>query len=162
MNPQELLTLAEKLVAGVISDDSGHYSDTELRKAVSCAYYAMFHTLCKCCADMLVGRDSEGELAKERWIQAYRALDHGQARKRCNNSKEIGKSPPEVQKFAELFVEMQHQRHEADYSPDATPPHSSVRQSIMEVRTAITQFQNVPDEHLRLFAVYLLTNIRQN
>ena len=45
MSPLELIALARALVNGVITGGAAPVSQTELRRAVSCAYYAMFHTL---------------------------------------------------------------------------------------------------------------------
>ena len=117
MNPDDLLTIAEKLVPGGVAGAPGHPSDTELRRAISCTYYALFHALCRCCADQVVGQNPTGLLAEQKWEQVYRALDHGPAKRRCNNNQEMGKFPPEVQRFAEMFVDLQQQRHEADYNP---------------------------------------------
>ena len=161
MNPDDLLTIAEKLVAGGVAGAPGHPSDTELRRAISCTYYALFHALCRCCADQMVGQNPTGPLAEQKWEQVYRALDHGPAKRRCNNNQEMGKFTPEVQKFAEMFVDMQQQRHQADYNPKSAFTQSSVQQSVTEARTTIAQFQSAPADDRRLFAVYLLVNIRQ-
>ena len=161
MNPDDLLTIAEKLMAGGMVGAPGHPSDTELRRAISCTYYAMFHALCRCCAYSMVGQNPTGLLAEQKWEQAYRALDHCAAKRRCNNNQEMGKFTPEVQKFAEMFVDMQQQRHDADYNPNAAFTHSSVQQSVTEAKATITQFQGATADDRRLFAVYLLVNIRQ-
>ena len=77
MNTQDLLIIADQLVAGGIVSTPGHPSDTELRRALRCAYYAMFHTLCRCCADSMAGENPTGTLPLEKWEQDYRAPDHG-------------------------------------------------------------------------------------
>ena len=61
-------------------------TDTELRKAVSCAYYAMFHTLCRAYADVMVGPHAGSRLEQELWNMAYRTFDHGPVRSKCNDA----------------------------------------------------------------------------
>ena len=60
---------------------------SNLRRAMSTVYYAMFHCLAKCCADTIVGGRGATR-SSAAWTQAYRALDHGQARNRCANQKD--------------------------------------------------------------------------
>lgn len=161
MNPAELLELAKQLVAGGMITSPGHPSDTELRRAVSCVYYALFHTLCRSCADALAGQNPTGILAREKWTQVYRGLDHGPAKSRCNNNQETGKFVPEIRKFAEVFVDLQQHRHEADYNPDAVFNQSQVQQFITEAETTTDQFNGTSADARRLFAVYLHVRIRQ-
>ena len=162
MNPDDLLNIAEKLVAGGIISTPGHPSDMELRRAISCTYYALFHTLCRCCADELVGQNPTGPLASEKWEQAYRSPDHGAVKDRCNKDKEIQKFPSEIQDFANLLVERQRERHEADYNPNATFTNSAVQQSITEARDTIARFNSASTNDRRSFAVYLLLKIRRS
>ena len=128
---------------------------------MSCVYYAMFHTLCRSCADALAGQNPSSIPARERWKQVYRGLDHGPAKSRSNNNQEIGKFVPEIQKFAEVFVDMQQHRHEADYNPDAVFNQSQVQQFITEAESTIDQFNVTSADDRRLFAVYLHVRIRQ-
>ena len=55
MNPQDLLRIAEGLARGALSSGRGRPRQAELRRAVSAAYYALFHTLALCGASTLVG-----------------------------------------------------------------------------------------------------------
>ena len=68
---------------------------------------------------MLVGGPGASR-SQPAWRQAYRALQHGTARQRCEHQGIIIKFPDEIQDFAERFADMQKKRHEADYDPDAT------------------------------------------
>ena len=45
MNPQDLLRIAEELARGAIGGGRGRPRQAELRRAISAAYYALFHTL---------------------------------------------------------------------------------------------------------------------
>ena len=52
MNPADFIATAKDLVQ---ANTRGRPRETNLRRAVSTAYYALFHGLAECCADMLVG-----------------------------------------------------------------------------------------------------------
>jgi hypothetical protein len=54
---------------------------SDLKRGVSTAYYALFHALARDCADLLVGTgDTRSEPA---WAQVYRTLEHGVAKNSC-------------------------------------------------------------------------------
>ena len=133
----------------------GRPREANLRRAVSTAYYAMFHCLAESCANLLVG-GSGSDRSQPAWNQAYRALDHRPARDRCTRRNVISRFPNEIQNFAHLFVEMQAKRHSADYNPDATFTLPDVIQDIESVEDAIMRFNHAPRKDRRAFAVYVL------
>ena len=128
---------------------------SDLRRAISSAYYAMFHCLARSNADMLVGTTS-AQRSDEAWHQVYRALVHGDAKERCLASKVISKFPREIQDFANHFVTMQTKRHEADYDPDAAYYKSGVQTDIAVAEAVIRDFYSVPAKDRRAFAVWVL------
>lgn len=137
----------------------GRPRQTNLRRAVSTTYYALFHCLAGCCADMLVG--GPGAVRSERaWRQTYRALQHRLARRRCEQGN-IGGFPIEIQDLANLFVNMQTKRHGADYDPGAAFSKLEVVHDIDEAENAIRQFPRAPVRDRRAFAVYLLFDVRR-
>jgi hypothetical protein len=69
----------------LVAPRTGRPRETNLRRAVSTIYYALFHCLAACCADTLVGGPSSNR-SKPAWRQAYRALQHRQANTRCRHS----------------------------------------------------------------------------
>jgi len=73
-------------------------SQANLRRAVSTAYYAMFHCLAACAANALIGRTRDAA-----WHQTYRALEHGKARRACENKAALTAFPLEVRRFADVF-----------------------------------------------------------
>lgn len=159
MNPLELISAARQLASGQSSP--GQPTDAELRRAVSTAYYALFHTLAGCCADLLVG----SELARSDhslhvlWIQTYRGLNHNIARQRCE--KDIVRAfPTAIQNFAQQFAHMQYQRHEADYNPDASLLSEQVLSLIDETEARITDFQNASEADRRAFACYIMFDFK--
>ena len=108
---------------------------------------------------MLVGGPG-AHRSQPAWRQAYRALQHGTARQRCEHQGMIIKFPDEIQDFAERFADMQKKRHEADYDPDATFFKSDVIQDITDAEDVIRYFNSVPARDRRAFAVYVLLLLR--
>ena len=138
---------------------TGRPRETNLRRAVSTTYYALFHCLAACCADMLVG-GAGANRSRPAWRQVYRALQHRQASKRCTKP-DIQRFPDEVQDLANVFANMQRKRHDADYDPEAAFSKPDVIQGITEAEDTIRRFARVPPRARRAFAVYLLFDIRR-
>ena len=82
MRPADFIATARDLVD---SNPRGRPRETNLRRAVSTTYYALFHCLAAAGADLLVG-GAGADRSRPAWRQAYRALQHGPARKRCERS----------------------------------------------------------------------------
>ena len=112
MRPDDCLAIVEAL----INTRNGSPTQAELRKATSVAYYAIFYALCRNTADCFVGAAEAGR-SEWAWRQAYRAVDHGFARRQCLNQRVMARFPPEIRFFAKNFVWLQEQRHAADYDP---------------------------------------------
>ena len=93
-----------------------------LRRAVSAAYYALFHLLTSEAADRLItgpGRESLRAVLR-------RAFDHATMKEACReivkpNAGKLAKGmdgnavPVALKDVAEAFIELQQARHEADY-----------------------------------------------
>ena len=140
----------------------GRPPEANLRRAVSTAYYALFHCLTECCADMLVGGPGS-KRDMDAWLQIYRALDHGTARRRCRDTGAISRFHVGIQDFADKFVEMQGLRHSSDYDPSAqVPTRAEVRQYINDAEGVIRRFPNAPIVERRTFAVHVLMSARRN
>lgn len=155
MTPSNFIVTARDLVG---AGQRGRPRETNLRRAVSTAYYAMFHCLAACCADMLVG-GAGADRSEPAWRQAYRALEHGTVRQRCRAST-IRAFPYGVQKFALVFADMQQKRQRADYAPEVPFTKSLVLQDIVAAAEAIEVFHRTPAKDRRAFAVYVLLNLR--
>ena len=161
MNPVELLRIARHLAAGGVGSGRGRPRQSELQRAVSTTYYALFHTLARCCADLLVGatRTNRDQAA---WEQTYRALEHGYARNQCDNRMSMARVPTEIQEFGKWFVEMQRLRHQADYDPAIAFSRDRVEQLIDDTEVVIAQFNRVPARERRGFATHVLLRLRRD
>ena len=158
MLADDFIAIARDLAARSGNDRPGQAA---LRRAVSAAYYALFHCLANCCADLLVG-SSGSDRSEPAWIQTYRALQHGTARSRCNNQVIIRRFPVEIQEFAHQFTRMQRKREDADYDPSLILAYTDVIGDIELTEQRIARFNSVPDKDRRAFAVYILLNLRNN
>ena len=165
MEPFDLLRIAEQLASGAIGSGVGRPRQAEMRRAISAAYYAMFHALARCCADTLVG-STPARRSRRAWRQTYRALEHRFAKNQCANQSVMGRFPPQIQDFGELFVEMQRLRHIADYDPDPDPETDFARAHIMhliaETSRTITDFQSAYVIDRRAFAAFVLFRLRRD
>lgn len=122
-----------------------------LRRACSTTYYALFHTLCRSCANTMVSDKS----TRRAWVQAYRCLNHGEARQKCITKKHMSQFPAAIQDFANLFVQMQEKRHRADYDPTGVYYKSAVQADIDAARAAMDAFSKCDKRHKQAFVIYV-------
>ena len=153
MEPEHLLQIA----ADLAEINTRRPRRADLCRAVSTAYYALFHCLARTCADSLAGRSGTVG-SRPIWCQVYRSLEHRQARMRCENVP--SRFPDEVREFGQTFADLQSKRHLADYDPDRPIRKSEVIVDIDNVRTAISRFLATPPGVRRDFAVHVLMKVR--
>ncbi len=160
MNWQHLIDTARMLadVSGTAPPPGGP-RQAMLRRAVSTAYYAMFHALCQSNADTLVGASPAGNDIQI-WLQTYRALGHRPARERLASYRSV--SPPAIRNFANLFGNLQEQRHDADYNPRKAFVSSEVTSLIDRAEATTTAFCNTPEPQRRILAICLLLQRNRN
>ena len=160
MNPHDLLRAAYQLA---LEPSVGRPRQANLRRAISTAYYALFHALANCCADMLAG-STRANRSQRAWRQTYRALEHGHAKNQCLNQSAMNRFPYRIRGFGEAFTDMQVMRHVADYDPEPGPEGSYTRAEVLEhierSETAIHEFENAPSADRRAFAIYVLLRLR--
>ena len=158
MNWEQLLDLAEMLAGAPMRGETrGRPQQTYLRKANSAAYYAMFHALANSNADTLIG-SAAAIRSSEEWTATQRALNHGTARNQMLNGSRMATFHSNIQDFAETFITLQVQRHEADYNPNLNTPltrRQTVR-NIRRARDATNAFLAAPPQERRRFATHLL------
>ena len=106
MNWEQLLELAEMLANPPGHGETrGRPQQTHLRKAISAAYYAMFHALANSNADTLVGSTSSIRNSTE-WTRTQRALNHGIARAQIIKN-EMVTFDSAIQDFGNTFLTLQ-------------------------------------------------------
>ena len=157
MNPRDLIRIAKQLASGAVGGRRGRPRQTELRRAVSAAYYALFHALALSCANLLSGTDR----SRPSWEQIYRGLEHGHARNQCNDQSGMTAFPVDIRYFGRRFVYTQGLRQHADYLPDASYSRRWVMQLIDETETALSSFENATNADRRAFAIHVLMRRRR-
>ena len=130
-----------------------------LRRAVSTAYYAMFHALASSNADCLVGIPYD-PLTEHAWSRVYRGLNHGAARR--NLSQDLGLFSAQVRQFADVFSQLQEQRHLADYDQRKTFSLDETVDWISLAETAIEVFMQTDPEERKMVAIQSLISRRAN
>ncbi len=156
MQPLDLIKTARRLARG-----SRRPRQSDLKRALSTAYYAMFHCMCRQCADLLVG-GAQSDRSPEAWNQAYRAVEHGFAKNQCKNTTIMRRFPREVEDFARLFIELQENRHAADYDPDSRFTRFGVNVEIDRAEQAIKSLRRVATKDRRAFAVWVVMKKRND
>ncbi len=161
IRPDQLLDQADRLV----KQAGGQQVD--LRRAVSAAYYALFHTAAISVSDHVVSRSRRNT---REWAFAARSLDHRKLKEVCQNVvRPTGKYrdlipptlfQPDLKDFAEAVVDLQEKRHQADYNPLAEFRVSDVRNMISLARSVHGRFNAVGDDEKRLFVCMLIFTSR--
>lgn len=151
---QELLVVARSLAAPSHTEPD----QAALARAVSTAYYALFHALARTAADSLVGEPAT-EHSAPAWRQTYRALDHGAAKTACSQARKLG-FPADIVACAEIFVELQQSRHDADYNPTFTTTQAEAIAAIVDAEAAIDKLARATPKARTAFAILLLLRRR--
>jgi hypothetical protein len=147
---ERLLLVAERS----LGDDSGLASR---RRAVSTAYYSVFHALARLCADEFLGIDGDIHQSDD-YERVYRALEH-----RSMKAVFGGKSDdnPAVAKIGDAVVELQSSRHDADYRPP-TFAFSDIESTklLLAARSILQALDRLSPEERRRLAVRLIIKNR--
>lgn len=115
MNWRHLIEVSRLLAGDSLTQQrQGRPRQAMLKRAVSTAYYAMFHALCNSNANVIAGQSTDTQ-TRDSWTRTYRSLDHGPARQRMSQATDT--MEPAVQRFATVFTQLQQQRRLADYAP---------------------------------------------
>lgn len=125
------------------------------RRAVSAAYYAMFHALASEGATLLLGPKA-ADARTSNWLRVYRALDHGAARRALADPTWRTATTDANRTFAERFVEMQALRHLADYDPTAAFSRHQVADRIDTAEQTIERWLTTPADQRLGFCIRLL------
>jgi uncharacterized protein (UPF0332 family) len=136
----------------------GKPRQADLRRAISTAYYALFHAIAQDIADMLIGVGTNRP--DKAWSQTYRALQHGEAKMACDSAHKLSFSAS-ILRCAKTFVELQVLRHDADYDPDARYNRTEALNAIALAEDAIRSLRASSKKDRRAFAVLLLLKKRR-
>lgn len=163
-DPDRLLEQAETLI-------TSRRDETDLRRAVSTTYYALFHYALRAAADLTIGAASRGA---PRYSLVYCSVDHvrlknlrDQLRGATPQDVILPYAPPppayfgKMAVFVRLVVNLQHERHYADYHPSARFDEARATQALTAARVAIKAFEDSTAEQREAFLTLLLFKPRQ-
>lgn len=127
------------------------------RRAVSGAYYAIFHALAGVCTKTLLPR----ERATYELERVYRALEHGSTYQAFGQP--LLKDHSEIGQIAPLFRQLRDARERADYlPPDKNAfPEAEVIELIKQARLAVELIEKLSSESRRVLAARLLIKDRR-
>lgn len=132
--------------------------DASLRRAVSAAYYSLFHLLIEdSCAFPI-----SGPQRKELRQRLARSFVHSQMKEVSQQvAGEKSTAAPRLKNVAKTFVELQQHRHEADYSLSKKFQRFEVSGLIAQVATAIEDWKvAVTTPEAETYLVSLLVKLR--
>lgn len=162
-DPSDLLATARLLLsAGSIQPPS----EAQLRRAVSTAYYALFHTVLRAGAERFMG---DGKRRSAGYSLLYRSFNHGRIKAVCESldvktlnktlQQQLGRTAvsQEMRNFANAFSALQEARHLADYDPSAKFVFSDSADLVGAANVAMMAFEQVmPDERTDVLALMLV------
>ena len=128
-----------------------------VRRAISAAYYAVFHALTASNADALIGPAND-QLTADAWVRIYRGLDHNQARSQLWQNRASLSASGQI--FADLFRDLQNERHNADYNPRASFTAQTAVTWLDKAEAAITDFLQVSRSERAAVAILTLVRTR--
>lgn len=162
LNPDHLFDQAERLIA---PPPAGPPRQVDLRRAISSAYYGVFHFTLTALADQFVGRTLRGTPAYE---LVYRSIDHRAFKTLCL---ELQKTPPaaryqqflppdgigaDIQALATIAADLQERRHRADYNPTPRFKTADAQLAVTTARNAVDRFNRSSAARRTAFLTLLL------
>jgi uncharacterized protein (UPF0332 family) len=166
IDPEHLLEQADKLIT---PPNNGAPRQTDLRRAISNAYYAVFHTVLTEVADEIVGKTRR---AKPQYALVYRSIAHSSLRTLCLAAKEKslaekyakyaprGEFSDEIRAFATAFLDLFEKRHLADYDPLFKAKKSDVILHVATARAAIAKLKKSKPDIRKAFCTLLVFSPR--
>jgi hypothetical protein len=161
--PEHFFEQAEKLISTPVG--GGALRQVDIRRAISAAYYGLFHATMAAAADLVVGANKR---SGNHYALAYRKTDHGVLKGLCaditNKSlpPKLARLAPSggfdsnIRAFATAVVALQLKRYSADYDPTFRPTKTDAKLDVLMARTALTAFQKADAASREAFIFLLL------
>jgi uncharacterized protein (UPF0332 family) len=154
LDHEELLEQARRLAA--------EPAQADLRRAISAAYYGLFHFFLTSAADMIVGADKRDT---PYYSLVYRSVEHRRVRVLADYLK--GSKPDDlpmaptggfgaIAEVARVAGNLQELRHKADYDPEYTCDATEANLAIV----AAQEFEASTQDQQRAFSMLLLFKSR--
>ena len=161
-DPDRLFEQADALI-------TGYKDETDLRRAISTAYYGVFHFILRYVADRIAG---PGNRSTDLYNLVYRSIEHKALKALCDQfrgsilSKTIKPYEPiggfgPIIDFARLTANVYEQRIFADYNPMHPFTLGGTRVAVSDAREAVKYFKGATAEQCGGFLALLLIRPRQ-
>jgi hypothetical protein len=148
VDPDDLLFQADRLIG---PSTVGPPKQTDLRRAISNAYYAIFHAVLTEAADDLIGKSHR---ASTRYALVYRSIDHKSLRRLCDDIQKTSLPPKysiyspksgfgsDLVALAAAVADLHEKRHLADYDPLFRAKRSDASSAVATARAALSKLRN--------------------
>ena len=166
LNPDHLLEQADRLITPLAG---GAPRQADLRRAISNAYYGLFHAVVTEAADDFVGASHR---QTPRYSLIYRSVDHRWLRTLCediakhtlprkyDNYQPPGGFGPDLTAFATALVDLQEKRHLADYDPLLRVRTSDAISAVDTGRTALARLRSANRARRKAFLTLVVFSPR--
>jgi hypothetical protein len=156
---------------GLIPAHRGAAKQVALRRAVSAAYYALFHAFLRAAADDLIGKTGQARRSRA-YRLLYRGFEHSAVKRVCREAgktilnENLAKStglrqfPESLQIAARGLVLLQDKRHEADYEPVLRLTKSDARVALLMAEHCIAALNAADNSLRRIFLMSMLFSPR--
>jgi|EndMetStandDraft_8_1072994.scaffolds.fasta_scaffold575897_2 hypothetical protein len=167
LNPDHLLEQADYLTG---TPAAGAPRQADLRRAISNAYYAIFHAIAAQAADDFFGR---AQRANPLYSLVYRSIDHKILRAISEDIQKqtpparytpyipAGGFGPDMVAVATAVVDLQEKRHSADYDPLFRVGTPDAVLTVDLARDAVTRFRGAHTSKRKPFLALLLFSPRK-
>jgi hypothetical protein len=137
----------------------------DLRRAISDAYYGIFHATLAAAADQFVGASKR---ATSHYALVYRSVSHGVIRELCLEIKKqtlprllARHAPPagfgaNMMAYSEVVVDLQEKRLSADYDPLRRYQTVDALAAVGAAQNALNHFKNATDAEREAFLAVLV------
>jgi hypothetical protein len=155
-DPAELLQQADMLAARTGA------TQADYRRAISSAYYAVFHFCLTAVANTICGYASSGS---DGYSLVYRSVDHKTLANLCRQLRQTNPQGVAIMPsggfglmadFARVTGNLQVQRLLADYDPSRSFTATAASLLVADARQAITWFNSCTEEQQKAFLMMLL------
>jgi hypothetical protein len=141
-----------RLALDLTDRDKGRPKQASMRRAISTAYYALFHALLEVFADHTVGSGAPWDV----YEQVYRFPDHASLAAKLNLVNDM-----RVKAIASTFARLHQERLKADYDPKPfLLGKIEVQESIILAKEAIVAVRDLNTAQRRLIVAGLLSKRR--
>lgn len=167
LSPEHLLEQAVRLASPLAT---GAPRQADLRRAISSAYYALFHAIAAQAGDTFAGRTNRG---KPNYSLVYRSVGHRSLRELCEDVQKrtlpqkympyvpSGGFGADLLAVAVAVVDLQEKRHSADYDPLFRVSASDATLAISTARAAVERLARAGRGVRRTFISLLVFSPRR-